>query len=216
MTVSKVDASPIKASSGAELISAERKRQMEIEGWTPEHDDQHQYGELILAARCYIESKSGQFNFNKRMWPWDSKWWKPKDRISNLVRAGALIASEIDRLQRSSSYILTEKEADKLNYTMVSLGNPTTFEGFIQDNFISLVVTERSKSEHPRLTRFYASIKNCEIKDGAFLVSIMGEGNDPESCIKDLADSLLGNTIVKNAYGNRKEIQVPNEWKLVD
>ena len=33
-------------------------------------------------------------------WPWSDKWWKPKDKIRDLVRAGALIAAEIDRLQR--------------------------------------------------------------------------------------------------------------------
>ena len=35
-------------------------------------------------------------------WPWDMKWWKPSDEdpIRNLVKAGALIAAEIDRLQR--------------------------------------------------------------------------------------------------------------------
>lgn len=86
--------------NGSELIAAERQRQIESEGWTPEHDDQHQYGELTLAAMCYIEAKSFQFQRNIRLWPWDAKWWKPKDRISNLVKAGALIAAEIDRLQR--------------------------------------------------------------------------------------------------------------------
>jgi hypothetical protein len=34
-------------------------------------------------------------------WPWDEKWWKPSTNpIRNLVKAGALIAAEIDRLQR--------------------------------------------------------------------------------------------------------------------
>jgi hypothetical protein len=34
-------------------------------------------------------------------WPWDQDWWKPSpDPIRNLVKAGALIAAEIDRLQR--------------------------------------------------------------------------------------------------------------------
>jgi hypothetical protein len=32
--------------NGAELIFKERKRQIEIEGWTPKHDDKHIYGEL--------------------------------------------------------------------------------------------------------------------------------------------------------------------------
>lgn len=36
-----------------------------------------------------------------REWPWDASWWKPSpDPIANLVKAGALIAAEIDRLQR--------------------------------------------------------------------------------------------------------------------
>jgi hypothetical protein len=36
-----------------------------------------------------------------RLWPWDPSWWKPSpDPIRNLVKAGALIAAEIDRLQR--------------------------------------------------------------------------------------------------------------------
>ena len=35
------------------------------------------------------------------MWPWDLEWFKPSpyDRIRELVKAGALIAAEIDRLQ---------------------------------------------------------------------------------------------------------------------
>ena len=34
-------------------------------------------------------------------WPWDESWWKPSnDSIRNLVKAGALIAAEIDRLHR--------------------------------------------------------------------------------------------------------------------
>ena len=35
-------------------------------------------------------------------WPWDESWFKPTpdDRIRELVKAGALILAEIDRLQR--------------------------------------------------------------------------------------------------------------------
>lgn len=87
--------------SGIEKIVAERKRQIEKEGWSPEHDDQHTKGELALAALSYIWSEwIPNSQILKMYFPWDAKWWKPKDRISNLVRAGALIAAEIDRLQR--------------------------------------------------------------------------------------------------------------------
>jgi hypothetical protein len=33
-------------------------------------------------------------------WPWEWSFWKPRDPVRNLVIAGALIAAEIDRLQR--------------------------------------------------------------------------------------------------------------------
>ena len=84
--------------TGSELIAAERQRQLDKEGWTAEHDAKHGMGQLVDAARCYC----GAFNEHasqSRNWPWGAKWWKPQDRVRNLVRAGALIAAEIDRVQ---------------------------------------------------------------------------------------------------------------------
>jgi hypothetical protein len=88
-------------SSGVELIAAERQRQVEAEGWTPEHDDEHD-GQMADAAACYLLSDVPEFRDD--YWPWDAKWWKPtpKDRVRELVKAGALIAAEIDRLNRAT------------------------------------------------------------------------------------------------------------------
>lgn len=91
--------------TGIELIAAERKRQIEVEGWTAEHDRQHKSGELALAAACYAVPDNKRYwgggTILIRLWPWDWEWWKPSpnDRIRELVKAGALIAAEIDRLQ---------------------------------------------------------------------------------------------------------------------
>jgi hypothetical protein len=91
------------------MIAAERQRQIEAEGWTPEHDDDHSDGELLLAAGSYASYALGLEyhgrNFDDALWrvrwPWSIDWWKPSDDpIRNLVKAGALIAAEIDRLQR--------------------------------------------------------------------------------------------------------------------
>lgn len=38
---------------GVERIAAERKRQIEVEGWTPEHDAEHDDGSLALVAALY-------------------------------------------------------------------------------------------------------------------------------------------------------------------
>ena len=89
------------ANRGAALIAAERSRQITTEGWTPEHDAEHIHGELRDAAIAYLMATDDRAGDNAiDIWPWHESWWKPKDPISNLVRAGALIAAEIDRLQR--------------------------------------------------------------------------------------------------------------------
>lgn len=96
---------------GAALIAAERRRQVEVEGWTAEHDDAHDCGEMVEAAICYAEQAKGRGWVSPEKyrqdevdpfgdWPWDESWWKPQTPIRDLVRAGALIAAEIDRLQR--------------------------------------------------------------------------------------------------------------------
>ena len=34
-------------------------------------------------------------------WPWERDWWKPVDNRRDLVRAGALISAELDRMDRA-------------------------------------------------------------------------------------------------------------------
>lgn len=92
---------------GAEMILAERRRQVAYDGedWTLEHDDTHDQGELVAAAIIYANPPLGSGwapeDEAPDGWPWEPESYKPKDQISNLVRAGALIAAEIDRLQRA-------------------------------------------------------------------------------------------------------------------
>lgn len=85
-------------------VLAERQRQIEKEGWTPEHDDQHHCGELALAAAGYAAVSCGT-NPDKvfrDIFPWGPMSWKPKGGRKDLVRAGALILAEIERLDRKA------------------------------------------------------------------------------------------------------------------
>lgn len=76
-------------SPGWELIKSERQRQIVKEGWTPEHDlDMHQVDDLQNAAQGYRDCP-GPSESIPTDWPWEWEW-KPKDRLRNLVRAGAL------------------------------------------------------------------------------------------------------------------------------
>lgn len=96
---------------GVALIAEERRRQVEKEGWTAQHDDLHDGNEMAHAARCYISAATRRSRYgiphNSRApmeWPWEDRFWKPSaDPVRDLVKAGALIAAEIDRLQRAAA-----------------------------------------------------------------------------------------------------------------
>ncbi|WP_214103208.1 hypothetical protein [Acrocarpospora catenulata] len=96
--------------TGAELIAAERQRQIEQEGWTAGHDDQHTRGQLAGAAAAYavaaarMSGASVWTAWADEVWPWSRRAYKPvrDDPIGTLVKAGALLAAEIDRLQRAA------------------------------------------------------------------------------------------------------------------
>ncbi|MBP3732151.1 MAG: hypothetical protein J6I84_02785 [Bacilli bacterium] len=101
--------------TGIELIADERKRQVEVEGYTSQHDSQHNASEFIYAAIAYIEAAKAGVNCDEmnikdelkisryknekgKIFPWGDCNFKPTTNIRDLVKAGALIAA-IDRLQ---------------------------------------------------------------------------------------------------------------------
>lgn len=100
-------------------IVAERERQKSVEGWTTQHDDEHDRNELGYAASCYADPgfiNNGDPNSESpRNWPWDDDWWKPKSYRENLVRAGALILAELERIDR---------EEDREQYSARKAGLP--------------------------------------------------------------------------------------------
>jgi len=90
-------------SKAAADVLAERERQKTVEGWTRGHDDQHMWGEMARAASCYaIEPELRTSGWLHKVWPWDFSWWKPTTRRRDLVKAGALIIAEIERLDRAA------------------------------------------------------------------------------------------------------------------
>ncbi len=115
--------------SGVERIAAERARQVQKLGWTPEHDLEHDDGSLALVALCYTAQAADVRVFTQNVYaesvsfddPWPQSWEgcdsrfygegnsfgnvlqdPPNDafRIRLLEKAGALIAAEIDRMTR--------------------------------------------------------------------------------------------------------------------
>jgi hypothetical protein len=108
-------------------VIAERLRQQEKEGWTPEHDDEHKDGELAQAAAVYahpfeirLADRRDEYERGTNPWPWYDQadvsggrgdcpswgwkpaWLKKTDRRRDLVKAAALIIAEIERLDRAA------------------------------------------------------------------------------------------------------------------
>jgi hypothetical protein len=111
------DATPASPAASALTDAArdvlmERERQMSAEGWTPSHDDEHGNQELAAAAACYALCayrpeeawvRDPACRVPPKYWPWVTRWWKPKSPRRDLVKAGALILAEIERLDRAAS-----------------------------------------------------------------------------------------------------------------
>ena len=103
--------------TGIELIAEERQRQIDVKGYNEQHDSQHKTSELIYAAIAYIESAKIGVNclelgnddvssiltrkteMGKAYIPWKDTF-KASTDVRDLVKAGALIAAAIDRLQK--------------------------------------------------------------------------------------------------------------------
>ena len=103
--------------TGIEMIAEERQRQIDVEGYSEQHDSQHKTSEFIRAAIAYIESaKIGVYcmelgnhdensilarkvEMGRACSPWKDGF-KASTDVRDLVKAGALIAAAIDRLQK--------------------------------------------------------------------------------------------------------------------
>jgi len=108
-------------------VVEERDRQQAKEGWTLDHDDEHADGKLALLAavyaspvpiKCEQQARCGCRGLSECNHGWDTAWYdaawvfaddeqgghKPKSRREDLVRAGALILAEIERLDRAEQH----------------------------------------------------------------------------------------------------------------
>lgn len=96
--------------SALALVADERTRQALPEsqgggGHDADHDDTHDGGELADAAAAYATTRE---YLRHEAWPFNSpcplmaNYGDDDGRVSDLVRAGALILAELDRLNRAA------------------------------------------------------------------------------------------------------------------
>ena len=125
-------------------IHAERLRQQNRLGYEEDHDDEHDDGSLAMAAAYYTLMAVAEHNVDKgflsntaaNIWPasWDTVYCKPKDQRSNLVRAGALIAAEIDRLDRAAGFKASARE----HHGMVLTDEECSYDDLVQYGKITI------------------------------------------------------------------------------
>jgi hypothetical protein len=113
--------------TGIDLIAEERQRQIN-KGYDSNHDLQHDFRELTDAARTYIDAavlttkskeignsseasiswhkdnEPFEWKYLKLGWPWEEESFKPTTSLEDLIKAGALIAAAIDRLQKDNDH----------------------------------------------------------------------------------------------------------------
>jgi hypothetical protein len=85
-----------------------------------------------------------------------------------------------------------------------------TLQEFAEKHELTMVITERNLVMHPDLSTYYCRFQNCEIKDGAALIGVSGNGKTEAEAFADYAAQISGRFLVFNAYqDSRKEIQCP-------
>ena len=84
-----------------ELIEAELNREIYKSGHHVTEVAGKTYTSFRAAARCYLSSRAHtQFkNSPPNLWPYDKEDWEPGDELQSLVKAGAFIAAEIERVK---------------------------------------------------------------------------------------------------------------------
>jgi PRTRC genetic system protein C len=115
----------VRRDAGVGQVALERRRQMDVEGYTSAHDDAHTDHSLAMAAAVYAAPEPVHVYRNppdqfSDPWPWhpiedkrkfadagmhvpaSAAEYSVEERVALLVKAGALIAAEIDRLGRAS------------------------------------------------------------------------------------------------------------------
>lgn len=83
-------------------IRDERYRQVDVEGFDAQRDDEYDDGFLSRCAAAYAVEGIVWSHIPTTLWPFDGWHYKPTTRRRNLIKAAALIVAEIERLDRAA------------------------------------------------------------------------------------------------------------------
>lgn len=163
-------------------VISERRRQASVEGHKPERDDCYTSGELAQAAGAYaIESTTNRYGESLNLaatdlFPWDLEHWKTADHRRNLVKAGALILAEIERLDRAEAAkpaeLYTEAEEARMDVVGQN-GNDGEHYSAVADDWI--------KWDADACGRIPKNVAAVRFKDGRETSTVSGVNWAPKS-----------------------------------
>jgi len=123
-----------------ELVKAERLKQINKHGYTPEHDDEHTDGSIADAAACYAATtdpyEKGHFGKFRALWRWDFNYYKKeeKTRKDQIITACSMLMAEWERLERIEEKATVNLCADCIYDLAVCKGSPKFGTGLGNDN----------------------------------------------------------------------------------
>lgn len=93
-------------SGAARDVLSERRRQIMEEHRLPSDDDDYTLGQLAWAASGYAAGSTPSHQAGGTLqptnWPLAPRWWKPGAPRQMLIKSGALILAEIERIDRAA------------------------------------------------------------------------------------------------------------------
>lgn len=176
--------------SAMDLIAEEREKQIS-KGFNWRHDDKHDCHQLSDAAIVYAAPAPLRYQV-MNWWPWDKKSLKEDDsfttegRIGELVKAGALIVAEIERLQRTVNNVSKpiEGEDERIRQALLTKfvgeknqGAKYTIHGCSLDNIITYLKKQKEENHDGKKWIYEDEAEESAriIKDVFFLVAYENE-----------------------------------------
>lgn len=90
-------------SIGIEKLATERVRQIEEKGYDAEHDHNHvlllRWGAQAYLRHAIALDEGVDLTAEECQWPWSEEFWKPGTAEEDLIKAGAMIAADLDVLE---------------------------------------------------------------------------------------------------------------------
>jgi hypothetical protein len=133
-------------------VVEERRRQIDVEGWSAAHDDDHLFGEIAMAGGCYAIFHTGPIGEKcpqPSMWPWSRGWWKPQDFRRDIVRAAALIVAEGEKFDRNRKTVKWTREIVRAKEALREKVNEAKTSGLTEDQIRHLIAKGESSPHNP-------------------------------------------------------------------